>query len=151
MNVLGTVTTSPPGPAPSAQQGQPQRLGAVADPHAVGGAAVGGELRLELVELAGQGERAAPRDPFERRCELRLERLVGSPQVDERDAAHAAPETAAIGVLIRIFRSVRRLLERAYSASRSSISVNPSVFRPDTCHRPVIPGFTAKRSKWRSW
>ena len=127
MNVLGTVTTSRPGPAPSASEGEPQRLGAVAEPDAVLGAAVVGERRLELVQIRGERERSAARDPVEGRGELRLERLVGAPQVDERDRAHAAPEMAAPGVLTRIFRSVRRLLERAYSASRSSISVKPSV------------------------
>ena len=139
-----------PRPGSQRDEREPQRLGAVAEADAVRHAAVGGELGLELVQLRGQRERAAPRDPVERPGELRLERLVGSPQVDERDVAHAARETAATGVLMRIFRSVRRLLECAYSASRSSISVNPRVFRPDTCHRPVMPGLTEKRSKWRS-
>ena len=135
-----------PGTRAEREQREPQRLGAVADADAVRGAAVAGERGLELVEVGGERERPGPRDPVERRGELRLERLVGAPQVDERDLAHAASEIAATGVLTRIFMSVRRLLERAYSASRSSISVKPTVLLPDTCHRPVMPGLTANRS-----
>src|SRR6185436_7552010 len=95
------------------EQREAKRRRAVADPDAVSRAAVVGEGRLELVQLRRERECSAARDAVERRCELRLERLVGAPQVDERDLGHAAFETAAIGVLTRILASVIRLAERA--------------------------------------
>jgi hypothetical protein len=53
----------------------------------------------------------------------------------------------ASGVRIMSQTSYANPCRPTYSTSRSSISLNPSWLRPDTCHRPVIPGRTLKRSK----
>src|SRR4051812_12819523 len=54
-----------------------------------------------------------------------------------------SPEKTAIGVCIKIFRSINIDQEPAYCRSRRTISSNVVLLLPVTCHNPVIPGFTS--------
>src|SRR5712692_56281 len=49
-------------------------------------------------------------------------------------------------VFTRIWRSSHSDQRRTYSTSSSHICRKLTRLRPDTCHKPVIPGFTCSRS-----
>ena len=75
---------------PERPQAEGERVEAAADPGAVGGVAVGGELRLERRELLAEQEAAAPHHRPVGLVELGCQLLVGGAEVEERDA-HAGP------------------------------------------------------------
>ena len=78
-------------------------------------------------------------------------KIIARIRVDRRTGRHvvaqaAFPRMSANGVRSKMLASRVGLLARAYSTSRSSMPMKPISLRPLTCHRPVRPGRTEKRS-----
>ena len=71
-------------------QAESQRVEAAADPGAVGGGAMDGELRLEGLELLAHEEAAAPHHRPVGLVELGCQLLVGGAEVEKRDV-HPGP------------------------------------------------------------
>src|SRR5690606_8400864 len=60
--------------------------------------------------------------------------------------------SAALNVFSRMSTSLVKLQFSTYERSRRTLSSHDSDERPETCHRPVIPGLTRKRRcTWSSY
>ena len=72
------------------------------------------------------------------------EAAPGAPCASGRTARRAAPRECVRSRIQMLSQTERR---RAYSRSSAIISSSVSSERPSTCHRPVMPGLTAKRAE----